>query len=641
MINSFSNFENERLKSSDQNNDEENKLKNEKVTDFFQSKNLHVFLEEIITHWRQSLKSDVPAAGAFEEDKHVFPLDAVVSPRTDKEKAFQIKLWFTQFQGQPSITMLFSETSHVKQLHRLQDRDCYKSRLLASVSHELRTPLNGSINLIEYSVGHDGVEDEVKKKFLVPALRSNLLLLSIINDILDMSQIQANKLRLNFEPKNIDQTVTESMSLVELQAQRKKIELITQIHIPRDFTFITDHTRFKQILLNLLSNAVKFTSKGWIKVAIEELIAVPMNERKRIKIEVQDSGIGMSKDDQAKLFKAFTHIENESRSTMNPSGVGLGLMIADSLAKRLGPKGEAIGLDVSSVKGEGSKFWFVLEEKSLISRMKTRGELEALRRGSVSSASQYFQNGSRTSNPPALQFNERCHRATENSARKTMFKCSQIERSEETMISNIPDEYGRLTVRDTVKYSQAMRAEYSPHRTSSLKPPTLNVQLPILVPHRSLMNSTEAGIPSIGAINDSHPCSCPSLLVVDDDSFNIMAIETILNSLQKTFDYTFNGQEAIQQVQARIDSKCGDSCTFYQMIFMDCTMPIMDGFEAASILRRKMDDGELPDIPIIACTALVQISDINAALDSGMDDYCVKPLTKAKIEEMLSRYLTS
>jgi len=188
---------------------------------------------------------------------------------------------------------------------------------------------------VESAIQNLSVPDNVKEKLLAPALRSSKFLLHLINDILDMSQIKAQKLRLIFKSSSLYETLKDILQLAELQAKKKGIELCMNMHPDIKNNFCTDHVRLSQIILNLLNNASKFTQKGSIVLSAVAL----ENPSKDVKISVQDSGIGMTKEDTKKLSSDYTHIEFSGRAEINPTGVGLGLNIAYNLAKLLGPKG--------------------------------------------------------------------------------------------------------------------------------------------------------------------------------------------------------------------------------------------------------------------------------------------------------------
>ena len=274
------------------------------------------------------------------------------------QKSIEIKISYLHQYNTEYIILIFRDMTQRDQLVTLEDNNKYKDQLLASVSHELRAPLNGNINLVESALQNISVPIQVKERLLIPALRSSKFLLHLINDILDMSQLKAKKLRLIFKPGKLQETLSDTLQLVELQAKKKGIELCLVMNPEvQSLTLCTDHVRLSQIVLNLLNNAIKFTQKGSVILS-----AVPTENSDCLKISVQDSGIGMTKEDIEKLFSDYTHIEFAERKDINPTGVGLGLSIAYNLAKLLGPANQR-GIVVESVQGIGSTFSFLVENK--------------------------------------------------------------------------------------------------------------------------------------------------------------------------------------------------------------------------------------------------------------------------------------
>jgi len=273
------------------------------------------------------------------------------------QKSIEIKISYIQQNNKEYIILIIRDTTQRDMLVTLEDNNKYKDQLLASVSHELRAPLNGNINLVESAIQSIGVAENVKERLLTPALRSSKFLLHLINDILDMSQIKAQKLRLIFKPGKLKETLNDTLQLIELQAKKKEVQLSLIIDPEVPQMLCTDHLRLSQIVLNLLNNAIKFTRKGFVKLSV-----MPATDNNYIKITCEDSGIGMAKDDLKKLFSDYTHIEVADRAAINPTGVGLGLNIAYNLAKLLGPKGYN-GISVESAPNKGSIFSFVIENK--------------------------------------------------------------------------------------------------------------------------------------------------------------------------------------------------------------------------------------------------------------------------------------
>jgi signal transduction histidine kinase len=463
-----------------------------------------------------------------------------------REKSIDIKFSLKDFAGTPVVFFIFSDISERLAVESLQQTIEYKERLLASVSHELRTPLNGTINFVDAAIQDPRVPEFIKTNFLVPAIRAARYLLTIINDILDFSQVQNQKLRLFPIRRSIVQTIKDALELIEIQAKKKEIALdLERPHEKWDNIFKTDHNRLIQILTNLLSNALKFTFKGSINLKIVQVTF------KMLRFEVHDTGIGISKEDQAKLFRAFGKVgEMDRQRYLNPQGVGLGLLISNELSKMLGPRrdndnpeisDDMIGIHVDSEPGVGSCFWFYIYDMN-----------------------------------------------------------------------------GRGGESDYVDHEWSPSVNQERHSSSGT----------------NFMRSAQV-LPE----PDLNACTCPKILIADDDAFNLLALENVLSSFGQKVVTAYNGKGVLDIVESRFEAPCGPECGPYQIVFLDCNMPIMDGYECAGKLKEFSKSTNTQKSVVIACTAAVQASDRQKAMDAGMDDFCEKPIAKPRIRELLNKYM--
>ena len=473
----------------------------------------------------------------------------------------EIRIMPLYFREKPALALIFHDITERSRISILEDNNNYKNRLLASVSHELRTPLNASINFIQAAIEDPKLPENIRDSLLRPSLASNRLLLFLINDILDFSQMAANKLRLIYEKSDVKKTVEECLNLIRLQAKSKGLSLDVEYQIETSNSQIyTDHHRLKQIILNLLSNAIKFTLEGGIKLRVRMLPHPKYS--KMLQVEVEDTGIGISEEDQEKLFKAFEKIDLGARISINSNGVGLGLVISSNLVQMLGSSEPGQSINVTSTLNEGSVFSFSIVDKE-------------------------------DADKPAL--------------------ISEDQRANYTPLMN---EFSDGA--DLIK-TRLLRSVETFEKLSDL---------------RSLSNPLKA----LRTPRDEK-CKCSKVLVVDDDVFNITALKLILDKLGFVSDSAYNGEQAIKKILQRQETLCSPNCQQYKLVFMDCSMPILDGFETTKRLRAMMSTGVLPNIPIIGCTAFVQVQEKQRALSSGMDTCCAKPLDRDKINGIINEFM--
>jgi len=429
-----------------------------------------------------------------------------------------------------------TDISPVKLVQKLKEIDSYKDLLLATVSHDLRTPLNCMMGMLDLI--YERVFDKKTRKYIKMALRSANLLLFMINDILDYSQITNNKFSLNNCTHEVSEIINEVIDLIKFQCKKKKISMILDCSSEiLKSKILVDQLRLKQILLNLLGNALKFTNYGYVKLKVGQIMHPSL--KKYLNFVIEDTGVGIKKNNIPKLFHLFGKMPQE-RPEMNSTGVGLGLVISKRLSELL-CSDELGGINVKSEYGKGSAFSF---------------------------------------NIP-------------------------LDPTEGDDIGGDEDKFDEKKL--------------------------------YLKTYRSL-NLKE--IDEKSNYSKSYPSSCGSLfsykekkemkniLVVDDDQTNIFVMKQYFEKFGFNYETAFNGKEAIELI---IINK------YFDLIVMDCNMPIMNGFEASKLIKKMIEQKEIPKIPILALTANVSIKDIEDCKKSGMDYYLSKPVSKKNLKEMLEK----
>eukprot|EP01017_Pseudomicrothorax_dubius_P029808 TRINITY_DN3658_c0_g3_i3.p1 TRINITY_DN3658_c0_g3~~TRINITY_DN3658_c0_g3_i3.p1 ORF type:complete len:412 (-),score=32.73 TRINITY_DN3658_c0_g3_i3:120-1355(-) len=251
--------------------------------------------------------------------------------------------------------------SQTRQIARLKTLDQYKDQLLASVTHELRTPLNCIIPMINDVIIDPAIPEATKDLSLKPALNSAQLLMNLINDILDYSRHKRNKLTLNFEEFDLYDKIMEIYRLFEIQCKHKGVQFLLDLSSTVPRMIYSDKNRLGQVIINFLSNALKFTSRGSITLSVEK-----SSVEDSLIFKVSDTGLGIKREHLINLFTEFGKIDAAEHNSLNPHGVGLGLMISNQLVALLGGK---TGIKVNSTYGEGSEFLFEIPIRTRQSEM--------------------------------------------------------------------------------------------------------------------------------------------------------------------------------------------------------------------------------------------------------------------------------
>jgi signal transduction histidine kinase/CheY-like chemotaxis protein/HPt (histidine-containing phosphotransfer) domain-containing protein len=523
-----------------------------------------------------------------------------------------------------------------------------KSEFLATMSHEIRTPLNGIIPLLDILLSSPLAPDQ--HDYLQTAYKSACELLRIVDDILDYSKIEASKLVLESVVINLREIADSVKRLFEKNAEAKRIRFSVNIDPAVRLTVRGDPVRLRQVLTNLVSNAIKFTPRGTVAVQVSK--RGDTRSHSEVLFVIKDTGVGIARDAAAKLFQPFS--QADATTTRIHGGTGLGLVICKRLIELMGGK-----IGVRSELGKGSVFWFS------VPFLKAPGDVEHVRRtlrgaralvlsgdgSTLKRLNGYFAawnmvHLSTASVPDAVSKLRSSSGMGESWAYDVLVvDMNAVAGNAQALLRNIAVDSALESLRvlflladrevpaevAAEKRALSVPRRYAERELAEALKRLLDVVEPGMehAPTFALPATAEAPQVQILAPEaEAQPLS-GHVLLVEDNPVNRQVAQRLLALAGITYRVAENGKEAVEAL---------DQDTF-DAVLMDCQMPVMDGYTATRVRRQKEAGGALGRVPIIAMTANAMAGDREKCLSAGMDDYMSKPLSRARVEQTLRKWL--
>jgi len=505
------------------------------------------------------------------------------------------------------------------QTRRAEDATKAKSQFLANMSHEIRTPINGILGLIQLCQ-RTGLTD-IQREYLSKAVESSEVLMGVINNVLDFSKIEAGKLVIEHAKFDFDIMLKQVLASVQVRAEEKNLNLRLFVDEQVKAVYLGDPLRISQILLNVLNNAVKFTETGSITIEIK--LASEKNDVQQLIFAITDTGIGMSEEQLASVFTAFSQADDSTSRKFG--GSGLGLSIVTQLATLM--NGE---ISVDSALGKGSSFRVTLPLTTTKAHARLiepiQDDLEnILITSSLMTAvmipylpaSMNFAVNSRLDNIVTPQ----------NQKNRIVIGIDTLEQAIELIapiehLISAENFVGFAIDTNPSGLKQQLLARFDlPVLEQPALPSSLMAFLKALSPDNQVKQDTSANEP------DELQQFLGHVLLVDDNAINRMVASDMLDGFGVTCDVAENGQQAVDTVNGG---------KRYDLVLMDGQMPVLDGYQATQEIRRQ----GYCDLKICGLSANAMRSDVDKAMEHGMDDYMTKPIAWDDLEKTLQKYLT-
>lgn len=564
------------------------------------------------------------------------PAEAVKNLDAVKEKLDLChELWILENSGQARKRLAELEEMNIaleNALKAAEAANTAKSSFLSNMSHDIRTPMNAIMGMTSIGLAHIDEKARVQDCLLKIKTASSHLM-SLVNDVLDMSRIDSGRLTLNEEEFSVADTVHDIAVIMRPQAAQKNQELKIEIGRIYEENLIGDPLRLRQILVNIIGNAVKYTNEnGFINVKISQRTAEEDKDKVWFDFVCEDNGIGMSPEFLERIFIPFERVNNSTTSKIE--GTGLGMSIVKNIIEKMGGN-----IRVESAEGKGSRFSVeipvavTVRPRNAPTLPTGAGVLVVEgRKNRAEQIKKYLNEGGLV---PDIINNglEAITRLTESLYEERM-PCAMLlgQELEDMPVFELASHIRQIAGRDfpiiLVSEQDWPQIEYRAVRAG------INAFVPCPLFKSRLLSTLSELTDNIGknggnCAEETVDYSSKRILLVEDVEINREIVTEMLSSTGVRVESAENGACAVEMFE-------NSSEGYYDLIFMDIQMPVMNGYDASRKIR-ELPRGDAESVWIVAMTANAFVEDIRMSREAGMNEHCSKPVDPEKLREIIDR----
>ncbi len=512
------------------------------------------------------------------------------------------------------------------------EKNRIKSEFIANMSHEIRTPMNGVIGFTNLLLETHLTPPQ--KEYLHTIKKSANNLLEIINDILDFSKIEAGKLQLDNIPMDIRECVEDVLTMLAPTAHPKRIELSPLIYSDVPLKVIGDPLRLKQIITNLVGNAIKFTNEGSVTVTVSRQVSD--DDHIRLKVEVTDTGIGLSEKEQNNLFNAFR--QADPSTARKYGGTGLGLVICEKLVQQMGGK-----VGIESQEGAGSTFWFTFVSDQISSATGSTIEYVSLSNIKVLLYEQHQKTRAGLAEMLKLWKMQLTNTDTSNDLIKRLKKSS--DSFDLIMLGLTEFEQDSIQQQGSVLETVRKMAPHvpvimfvnttNPELNYSLFNSGTSLYLSKPINHKKLYHALGDLLflkksPPHMVFGNKHYLPSKKkikLLIVEDNTTNLLLFTSLVDGMNAKVITASDGLEGVRLTEQ----------SSFDLIILDLQLPNMNGIEATTRIRQQKNVNQ--NTPIIIISAFITRVDRKRLKAAGVNDILLKPIDRDTMHQVISRWI--